>query len=187
MASKKARPASFCQQSEPDSGSEIVPLDPFAHPTAELDVVGGRLQAIQAERDLVRRRRLARGQAERREAQRHARAERQRRRLARAERRAREEQAARSTRRAREENALRHRRRAVAPHQQGAPDRARAKTPPVVAEESQHGILNRQEELVLPRRGQRRGLEENGRVGELIGQQVAPIQANDPGLSYLVI
>ena len=186
MSSKKARPVSFCQQSEPDSGSEIVPLDPSPHPTAELDVVGGRLQAIQAERDLVRRRRLAREQAERREVERHARAERQRRRLARAERRAREEQAARSARHAREENALRHRGRAVAPDQQGAPDRA--KTPPVVAEESQHGILNRQaQELVLPRRGQRRGLEENGRVGELIGQQVAPIQANDPGLSYLVI
>ena len=187
MSSKKTPPVSFREQREPDFSSDIEPVDRFPHPTDELDLDRGRLLAIETERDRLRRRRLARQEVERREAERHARAERQRRRLARAERRAREEQAARSARRARGENALGHRRRAVAPgpNQQGAPDRARAKTPPVVAEESQHGILNRQaQELVLPH-GQRRGLD--GRVGELIGQLVAPIQANDPGLSYLVI
>ena len=188
MSSKKTLPVGFHEQREPDFSSEIESVDRSPYPTDELDLDRRRLLAIETERDRLRRRRLARQELERREVERHALAERQRRRRVRAERRAREEQAARAARRARRENALRRGRRAVAPDQQGAPDRARAKTPPVVAEESQHGILHRQvQELVLPH-GHRRGLD-NGLVGDqerLRGQQ-DPIQANDPGPSCLVI
>ena len=197
MSSKETLPVGFHEQREPDFSSEIEPVDRLPYPTAEQDVDRleakidrlERLQAdidqlrrlrVEAERDWIRRLqaaerdrvRLARQEAKRREVERHARAE----------RRAREEQAARSTR---EENA--RRRRAVAT----PPDRAN--TPPqvpVVSEESQHGILNRQTQELVLRHGQRRGLDTGQVVGDqerLRGQQVAPIQANNPGPSCLVI
>ena len=198
MSSSKTRPVSFYEQWEPDFCSEIESRGHVPHPkpTAghELDVDRGRLLAIQAERDRVRRRRLAPEQGERREAERHTPAERhslaradqrraredrdrllaiqaerdllRRRRLAReqGERREAERQhrlARADQRRAREENTLRRQDQQAAP----GPDRAKANAPPVVAEESEFGILNRQaQQLVLPR-GRLRGLE-NGRVGD---------------------
>ena len=97
MSSRRTRPTSFYEQKEADFSSEIERLDPSPHPRDELSldrVDRGRLLAIQAERDRLRGRILARERAERVEAERAA----ERRRLAREEleRRAREEQVARA-------------------------------------------------------------------------------------------